>query len=136
MARLFCLTGDFSKAGWGCPSPWALTIPGLGLPHAWRSRTMLAQEKEGQDEGEHGGRSVWGVVSTHPKLSCGRPGPVAQSSRPLVLGSAGTQTPPLSALPAHLLCRARILFLLQLLADRVPGVGLVASKCGMGRNDY
>lgn len=93
MAQLFCLTGGFSKAGWGCPSPWALTIPGLGLPHAWRSRSMLAQEKEGQDKGESGGRSVWGDVSTHPKLSCGRPGPVAQSSCPLVLGSAGTQTP-------------------------------------------
>lgn len=53
---------------------------------------------------------LWG--STSPKLSCGRPGPGSSCSSSL--------------------CRARILFLLQLLADHVPGIGLVASKCGMG----
>lgn len=32
VAQRFWLTGGFSKAGRGCPSLWALTIPVLGLP--------------------------------------------------------------------------------------------------------
>lgn len=40
--------------------------------------------------------------------------------------------PPTQPASCSCLCRARILFLLQLLADHVPGVGLVASKCRIG----
>lgn len=51
--------------------------------------------------------------------------PHSQGLRPL--------TQPAPCLPP--LCRARILFLLQLLADHVPGIGLVTSKHEQGHDD-
>lgn len=113
----------FSKVGL---SFWTLTIPVLGLAHVQCPRNALAQEKEGQDKG---GLCVVPRVRPSLELSCGRSRPIAGPGLWPGWWAPRSPTQPASC---SCLCRARILFLLQLLADHVPGVGLVASKCGIG----
>lgn len=87
------------------------------------SRWPEADCQEGEGRGR-GSRSASPSVRVLP-APCARGDTVVSRQGRLSRGA-----PPLLSLLPVSLSRAKILFLLQLLADHVPGVGLVASECG------